>query len=286
MTGRSPPIVSSDHPQVVTSAHQADPSSQPEPEHLPMTRARTAPSIMSRAFDLLFPPSCTACGEPVADRDTLCPECWQQIEFIVPPLCNRLGIRLPFATGNEMVSAAAAARPPLYARARAIGHYDGPLRRLVHALKFHDRQDVRHILATWLCRAGRQLITDADIIIPVPLYRRRLLTRRYNQSALLAAEIARLTGMRSHPLALERTRRTKTQVGLTAKQRQQNVRGAFKVPPRYKQLIEGRRILLVDDVITTGATVEACTRALLDNKAKNIDVLAIALVADPLRVTT
>ncbi|MEQ8824189.1 MAG: ComF family protein [Filomicrobium sp.] len=249
-------------------------------------QARTVPSLASWGFDLLFPPCCAGCGEPVVDRDTLCPECWKDIEFIVPPLCNRLGIRLPFATGNEMVSAAAAARPPLYARARAVGHYDGPLRRLVHALKFHDRQDVRHILATWLCRAGHQLITDADLIIPVPLYRRRLLTRRYNQSALLAAEVYRLTGIRSYPLALDRTRKTKSQVGLTAKQRQQNVRGAFKVPTRYARLIEGRRVLLVDDVITTGATVEACTRALLDNKAKNVDVLAVALVADPLRVTT
>lgn len=248
--------------------------------------ARTAPAWVSWFADMLFPPACPSCQEPTADRDTLCPECWTGVDFISPPLCDRLGIRLPYATGERMVSAAAASRPPAYSRARAVGHYDKTLRKLIHALKFHDRHEVRHLLASWMCRAGAELIADADLIIPVPLNRRRLLFRRFNQSALLASELARRTGLPVNPMALERTRRTRSQVGLTAKQRQKNVRGAFQVPASQRHTIKGRRILLIDDVITTGATAEACTRALLGCDAANVDVLAVALVADPLRITT
>ena len=249
-------------------------------------RARTAPAWVSWFADLLFPASCPSCHEPTADRDMLCAECWTGVDFIGPPLCDRLGIRLPYATGDLMISAAAAARPPAYSRARAVGHYDKTLRKLIHALKFHDRQEVRHLLAAWLCRAGTELIAEADLIVPVPLYRRRLLTRRFNQSAMLAHEVSRLTGVPANPMALRRTRRTRSQVGLTAKQREKNVSGAFAVPATMRSSIAGRRILLIDDVITTGATVEACTRALMACNAANVDVLAVALVADPLRVTT
>ncbi len=249
-------------------------------------QARTAPAWVSWLADLLFPASCPTCHEPTADRDMLCAVCWTGVDFIGPPLCDRLGIRLPYTTGERMISAAAAARPPAYSRARAVGHYDKTLRKLIHALKFHDRHEVRHLLASWLCRAGAELISEADLIVPVPLYRRRLLTRRFNQSAILAKEVSRLTGVPTNPLALRRTRRTRSQVGLTAKQRQQNVNGAFQVPAAMRSSIDGQRILLIDDVITTGATVEACTRALLGCNAANVDVLAVALVADPLRVTT
>ncbi|MBU2583514.1 MAG: ComF family protein [Alphaproteobacteria bacterium] len=236
--------------------------------------------------DLLMPPVCLGCQEAIASRDSLCPQCWSGIDFVGAPLCDRLGIRLPYATGDVMISAAAAARPPPYARARAVAHYDGAMRDLVHGFKFRDRHEIRRLFGTWLCRAGSQLIADADIIIPVPLNRFRLLQRRYNQSAILAREVSRISGVPVLTGALRRGRRTKAQVGLTREQRRDNVRGAFDVPPRQRPRIEGRRVLLVDDVITTGATAEACTTTLLKAGAANVDVLAVAIVSDPLSVTT
>lgn len=233
-----------------------------------------------------MPPVCLGCQEAVASRDSLCPQCWTDIEFISPPFCDRLGLRLPYATGEVMISAAAAARPPPYARARAVAHYDGAMRDLIHGFKFRDRQEVRRLFGTWLCRAGDQLIADADLIVPVPLYRLRLLQRRYNQSAILAKEVGRLTGLPVLTRAIRRTKRTAAQVGLTRAQRHANVRGAFEVAAGARKHIEGRRVLLIDDVITTGATAEACTITLLNAGAAEIDVLALAIVADPLRVTT
>lgn len=236
--------------------------------------------------DLLLPTVCVSCREPIATRDALCPACWSAIDFLGPPLCDRLGIRLPFATGGVMISAAAAARPPPYARARAIAHYDGVMRSLVHGFKFGDRHEVRRLLGAWLYRTGGELLADAGVIVPVPLSRMRLLQRRFNQSALLAQEVARSSGLPVRTGGLRRIRATERQVGLTREQRRNNVRGAFEVPRRERPHIAGRRVLLIDDVITTGATAEACTRALLKAGASDVDVLAAALVSDPLRVTT
>ncbi|MBN8913632.1 MAG: ComF family protein [Rhizobiales bacterium] len=230
--------------------------------------------------DIVMPPVCLICRAPIAGHDTLCARCWRDIDFIRPPLCDRLGLPLPYATGGTMISAAAAADPPPYDRARAVASYAGSMRTLVHALKFHDRHDVRRLLGKWLVEAGRELVADAEIAVPVPLARRRLWTRRFNQAALLAGEGARLTGLRYEPLLLERVRATESQVGLTRGQRHRNVSGAFAVPSRREGSVAGRKILLVDDVITTGSTVGACARALRHAGAARVDVLALALVTD------
>ncbi len=243
-------------------------------------------SASSWLTDLLMPPVCLACQEPIQSRDALCPECWGQIDFIRPPLCDKLGIRLPYSTGETMISAAAAARPPLYSRARAVAHYEGAMRKLIHDLKFHDRHDVRRLFGAWLATAGHELIGEADIIIPVPLSRTRLLKRRFNQSAILAHEVSRQSGVPVRTQGLKRSRHTHSQVGLTRDQRRENVRGAFKVPPRESLHIEGKNILLIDDIVTTGATAEACTKALYAAEANNVDVLALAKLADPERLTT
>lgn len=254
------------------------------------TRPNSGPGLIRTALrtlsDVFMPPVCIACRTPLADHDSLCPECWRGIDFIRAPLCDRLGLPLPFDTGGTMISAAAVADPPAYDRARAVGRFDATLRRLVHDLKFHDRHDTLTLLARMMTHAGADLLRDADTVVPVPLNRWRLLSRRFNQAALLAAAVGKLSGVPYRPMALARTRHTPQQVDLTREQRRANVAGAFAVPPRHRREVEGRAIVLVDDVITTGATAEACARALKRAGARRVDALALGLVSDRARVTT
>jgi ComF family protein len=154
------------------------------------------------------------------------------------------------------------------------------MRDLVHDLKFRDRHDARRLFGRWLVEAGAELLAGADAIVPVPLTRWRLLGRRFNQAAILAEEISRLTDTPAEPLALVRTRRTQPQVGLTRVQRRKNVAGAFAVASSHAAKISGARVVLVDDVITTGATARACARALKRAGAARVDVLALAMVTD------
>ncbi len=228
--------------------------------------------------DWLLPPVCLVCSRRVVTHNTLCGSCWRGVRFIGPPLCDRLGIPLPFDSGERQISAGAAADPPDYDRARAVGHFTGCLRVLVHNLKYHDKHEPRILLSRWLTAAGHELLADAHLLIPVPLNRRRLLWRRFNQSALLAHEVSRLSGVPVAVHALIRRKNTPAQVGLSEVQRSLNVRGAFQVPTRAKPLVVGRNIVLIEDVITTGATVNSCARALKRAGAARVDVLALGLV--------
>lgn len=235
---------------------------------------------LGRALDALLPPLCLACHRAVVDCDQLCAGCWRDVRFITPPHCDRLGIPLTYDTGGTQVSAAAVADPPDYDRARVATHFMGPVRVLVHRLKYQDRLESRRLLARWMAVAGREIIGAGDVLVPVPLSRKRLLARRFNQAALLGLELERLTGLPHAPLALARLKDTVQQVGLTAAQRKLNVRGAFRVPASGRALIAGRRVLLIDDVVTTGATADACARALKRSGALSVDLIAIARATD------
>lgn len=251
-----------------------------------LATAGGAAIALGRALaDAVVPAVCVACRTPVAGHDELCAACWRQVAFIRPPICDRLGIPLPFGTGDIMISAAASANPPVWGRARAVAAFDGVVRDLIHAFKYADRHDARRLFGRWLAQAGADLLPGADVLVPVPLARWRLLRRQFNQAAVLAQELSRRSGVRFHPDALRRTRATVSQVGLSHEERRRNVRNAFAVPARRAAAVSGRRIVLVDDVITTGATVEACARALLSAGATQVDVLALAMVTDPRRVS-
>ncbi len=243
----------------------------------PRLRARLR-RAWSGLSDLILPPVCLSCREPMTAHDTLCATCWSGIDFIRPPICDKLGIPLPFATGEVSLSAAAMADPPVYDRARAAAHYSGIMRRLIHDLKFHDRDDLVGLMGTWLMDAGRDVLAQSDLIVPVPLSRSRLLRRRFNQSARLSGDIARKSGLPMDALSLIRMRSTASQLGLSRSDREANVRGAFAVRENRRDRIDGRRIVLIDDVLTTGATVCAATRALRRAGADSVAVLTLALV--------
>jgi len=242
--------------------------------------ADTVRAAVAAAADCLVPPLCLACHRPLADHDTLCASCWTAIDFIRAPVCDRLGIPLAIDIGPGAISAAAEADPPEYDRARAVARFDGIMRNLVHDLKFRDRHDGLRLFGRLLASAGGELLADADAVVPVPLTRWRLLHRRFNQSAVLAREVARMTGRPYWPMALMRTRRTRPQVGLSRAQRRENVAGAFTVSAAALPALAGARIVLIDDVITTGATVRACARVLKASGAARVDVLSLAIVTD------
>ena len=230
------------------------------------------------AADLMLPPACPSCRSAIGDNHALCPSCWSRIRFIEPPLCPVYGTPFTYQMGEGIVSAEALADPPPFRRARAAAVYGDIARRLVHDVKYHDRPDLAITMARAMHRAGRSLLPDCSLIVPVPLYRWRLWRRRFNQSAVLAGHLGDLSGVEHDPFVLERVRPTRSQVGLTAVQRAQNVRGAFRVPEEMRGRIAREPILLVDDVYTSGATVKAASRALLRAGAASVDVLTFARV--------
>ncbi|HVX78711.1 MAG TPA: ComF family protein [Bradyrhizobium sp.] len=231
------------------------------------------------ALGIALPTLCVACREPV-DGEGVCAKCWARLSFIEPPYCPRLGIPFVYDPGPELLSMEAIANPPAYGRARAAVRYDDVARSLVHALKYQDRTDLAPTMGRWMARAGRELLQEADVMIPVPLHWRRGWSRRYNQSGALARVIQRHSGVRLATEALRRVRRTEQQIGLSRSQRASNVQGAFKVAPERNGDIAGRRVILIDDVLTSGATVDTCARALLRAKAASVDVLVFARVVD------
>lgn len=235
------------------------------------------------ALDVALPAQCVACREPVAG-DGLCGACWSKLSFIAPPFCARLGIPFVYDPGPGVLSMQAIADPPAYVRARAAVRYDDIARTLVHALKFQDRTDLAPAMGRWMARAGRELLTESDALVPVPLHWRRGWSRRFNQSGALARSIASQSGVKLAADVLKRIRPTAHQIGLPRNERAANVQGAFAVPQAYRHDVKGRRLVLVDDVLTTGATVDACARALLRAGAARVDVLVFARVVESRRV--
>lgn len=237
----------------------------------------------ARLLDTVFPPRCMACGAAVEMHGALCAECWPDLQFLAEPLCRCCGVPLPESDPAEghFTCLPCATTPPVFRKARAAVLFEKIGADLVHKLKYADRTSLAPTLARWMLRAAPDMVREADAIVPVPLHRTRLLRRRFNQAALLARELARAAEKPLWPQALLRTKRTAAQVGLGRARRAANVRGAFAANPRFAEPLRDRHILLVDDVLTTGATAEACARVLVKAGAASVDVLTVARVPDP-----
>lgn len=232
------------------------------------------------AIDLVLPPTCLSCRKPVGAAGGLCPSCWSGLGFIERPYCDRLGT--PFASddGDATISPAAIADPPAYDRARAAARFGDVARDLVHLLKYGDRLDLAAPLGGWMARAGRELLADADELVPVPLHWSRLWQRRFNRSAMLARAISARANVPVADDVLLRTRATPPQVGLARKERARNVQGAFAVEKSARIRVKGRNLIVVDEVLTSGATADACARVLRRAGAARVDVLVLARVVN------
>jgi ComF family protein len=240
-----------------------------------------ARGLAGRALDLVLPPLCLACNEIVSAQATVCGACWTKLNFIAPPLCIRCGMPFAFETESGAICGACVASPPVFARARSALVYDETSRSLILGFKHGDRTHSAAAFGNWLRRAGGELLADTDLVVPVPLHRWRLFRRRFNQAALLAHAVARDAGLRCAPDLLVRRHRTPSQAGLSRSGRQRNVKGAFAVRPSRGSLVADARILLVDDVLTTGSTVSECARVLLRTGAARVDVLTLARAPGP-----
>ena len=230
-------------------------------------------------LDALLPPQCLACHAVVDTPGNLCADCFSRFTFITAPQCERCGLPLDTPVIEDLVCGACLKDPPAFERARAAFVYDAASRPLVLKLKNGDRTDAAVHLARWLQRAGVDLIARCDVIVPVPLHRWRLLMRTYNQAALLANKLGKLVDKPVKPDALTRIKRTPIQGGLDRAARRRNVAKAFAV--KRLAAIGGRRVLLIDDVLTTGATANACAQTLLKAGAAAVDVLVLARVPGP-----
>ena len=245
--------------------------------------SRSFRQLGRRALDFVLPPVCLRCRTLVSDPQSLCAKCWSELKFLAEPLCACCGLPFPHALGAGVKCAACVARPPVFSKARAALAYDDISRDLILPLKHADRLEAATIFARWMANAAADLITETDTLVPVPLHWRRLAKRRYNQAAVLAHEIARMHKLHVDTAALQRPRPSVSQGEMpSARARLKNVARAFTVADAQKERIAGRRILLVDDVLTTGATLNACAKALKRAGAASVSAVTLARVVRPL----
>lgn len=235
---------------------------------------------MQDFIHLVYPPQCLGCGALVASDFGLCPDCWKATPFIAGLVCSKCGTPLPgdAMKGEEVLcdDCLVLARP--WHQGRAALLYDGKARDLILALKHADRMDIARPAGAWMLKAGAAIIRPGMLVAPVPLFWQRLFTRRYNQAALLSGRIARLARLDHCPDLLSRQRQTHSQDGKSRAGRFENIAGAFRLNPRRAALVKGRAVLLVDDVMTSGATLAAATEVCLTAGAASVSVLALARV--------
>ncbi len=239
------------------------------------------PSFYNKIINFILPPSCVISGRPVEKQGMISPEVWSSLSFIAEPLCDCCGRPFDFEQPEGTLCGECLAERPHYNRSRSALQYNDSSRELILKFKHTDHTHAVIAFLPWMKRAGARLIENSDCTVPVPLHRWRFLKRRYNQAALIAQALSRETGLAYHPEAIERVRATRSQGHLSAKDRARNVRKAFTIPENRQPEIRGKRVLLIDDVYTTGATVNECALALLKAGCAEVNVLTLARVVKP-----
>jgi len=235
-------------------------------------------SLAAAALDVVLPPLCICCNSPVAGKQALCAECWKKIRFISPPFCDCCGAPFDFEVGEKALCGECLANAPEYCKARSVMVYDENSRGIILGFKHGDRLHSVPAMAEWMARAGGEFLYKADVIAPVPLHWWRLFSRRYNQAALLAVELGRQTGVEVNVDLLRRKKHTQSQGHLNREQRKKNLAGAIGLHPMKKEKIKGKRVVIVDDVMTTGATANECCKILARAGAGEICVLTLSRV--------
>ena len=231
--------------------------------------------ILKFFLNFLLPPTCPICHQRI-ESNGLCPKCFSGLEFIGTQKCSICGKPLDAIIPKMAVCGACLKNPPYFRQAEAVFKYNDTSKKLILAFKHVDHVDLNNLFIKWMEQNSGKLIQKNDLIIPVPLHWRRLLKRKYNQSALIAQGLAKNFGKIYDPLTLIRRKPTKSQGHLSPKERQKNIKNAFYVKNSNK--IKDKTILLIDDVFTTGATVNECAKVLLQAGAKSVDVLTIVRV--------
>lgn len=231
-----------------------------------------------KIIDILLPPVCELCRKPISQPHMLCSACWMEIDWISGPICAVSGIPMPYDLGPQAVCPAVLANPPSYDWARSVGFYSGSLAHLIRRMKFSDQPDICILFAQWLARLMPHPLPPTALIVPVPLHYRRYVGRRYNQSSILARELSHILKRQYVSDLLVRKRPTLPQTSLPRRQRMKNVRGAFMVKPKYANLLHQRTVILVDDVITTSATIESCAHVLRRAHVGEIGIISVARV--------
>lgn len=227
--------------------------------------------------DFALPPRCPACGVITPEQNQFCAECWQKLQLLSEPACATCDLPLPYAAADGAQCAACLKSPPRHAGVKAVAAYGDVTREIALKLKHGGKIGLARMIARMLQRYARAIPDDA-IITPVPLHWTRLWSRRYNQSALISAELARNSGHQHIPDLLQRTRRTRALGGLSARERAAMVKGAFQIRAACKDLVKGRAVVLVDDVYTSGATTDACVNILRKAGATSVTIFCWARV--------
>ncbi len=234
--------------------------------------------ISHKILDFILPPQCLNCSTLVFQQGGLCAKCWEKISFISNPLCLHCGFPFDIQIDTTNICGPCARKKAIFMKARAAIYYNDASKPLILRFKHSDALHLAPLFAEWLYHAGQELFPQADYLVPIPLHWSRLVYRGYNQAAILSQKLSKKTKITHLPDLLERNRKTPSQGTLSAKEREKNVLNAFNLNKKYQTLIRDKHILLVDDVLTSGATVHACTKILKKSGAKEVNILTLARV--------
>lgn len=250
-----------------------------------LVKAFLVMTVVAKMLDILLPPRCFACGDDVQDHGSQCAACWSKVDFISHPLCSCCGVPFDYVSNQAdeeegFICGDCAKSAHAYDQARAVFVYDDHSKKMILSFKHGDRHEGVPAFAIWLWGAAKIWEDEIDIIMPVPLHWRRLFKRRFNQAAEMAYAVGKLAGLGVNATSLKRHKPTRSQFGLGARQRQKNVQSAFSINDKDKAAVKGKTILLVDDVMTTGATINACAKALKKVGAKKVYAVSLARVVN------